>query len=99
LIGEQGAEDGTQFQQLMPVLVRARQAAHLQAEDDADMVEADLGQQILKTEPSGDALPAAPLVFVDDFDTVLRPTQYGGALDQGVLPVRRFPMLEHLLGR
>src|SRR4030095_7269416 len=42
LVGQQGPEEGAQLQELMPVLVGAGQAAHLQAEDNADVVEANL---------------------------------------------------------
>ena len=83
----------------MPVLVGARQAAHLQAEDDADVVQADLGEQVLEAEPALGRLPAAPLVLVHDFHAALGPAQGGGPMHQAVLPVRRLAVLEHLLGR
>lgn len=98
-VGQQGPEDGAQFEELMPVLVGARQATHLQAEDDADVVEADLGEQVLEAGPALGRLPAAPLVLVHDFHTVARPAQRGGAIRQAVLPVRRLAVIEHLLGR
>ena len=99
LVGQQGPEDGAQLQELMPVLVGAGQAAHLQAEDNADVVQADLGEQVLEAEPALGRLPAPPLVLVDDLDTVLGPAQRGGPVHQAVLPVRRLAVVEHLLGR
>jgi hypothetical protein len=75
LVGQQRAEDAAQLQELVPVLVRACQPAHLQAEDDTDMVQADLREQVLKAEAAFRRLAAAPLVFIDDFHPVLRPAQ------------------------
>ena len=49
LVGEQDAEHRTQFDELMPVLARAGQPAHLQAEDQADVVQTHLGQQSLES--------------------------------------------------
>ena len=99
LVGQQGPEDGAQLQELVPVLVGARQAAHLQAEDDADVVQADLGEQVLEAEPALGRLPAPPLVFVHDLDAALGPAQGGRPVDQAVLPARRLAVVEHLLGR
>src|ERR1700682_4550484 len=83
----------------MPVLVGAGQAAHLQSEDDADVVQADLGEQVLKAESALDRLAAPSLIFIDDFHTALRPAQGGGAMYEGVLAIRRLAVIEHLLGR
>jgi hypothetical protein len=47
LVAQEGAQDGTRLQQPVPVVV-PRQAAHLQAEDKADVVETDLGHEVLE---------------------------------------------------
>ena len=83
----------------MPILVGTCQAAHLQAEDNADMVQADLGEQVLKAQPPLDRLPAPSLVLVHNFHTVLGPAQRRCPMHQAVLPVCRLAVLKHLLGR
>ncbi len=98
LVGQQGPEDGADLQELMPVLVGTCQAAHLQAEDNADVVQADLGEQVLEAKSPLDRLPAPPLVLVHNFHTVLGPAQRGRAMHQAVLPVCRLAVLKHLLG-
>lgn len=97
LVGQQGAEDGADFQELMPVLVGACQAAHLQAEDDADLVEGDGGEQALEAEPAHGGLAALPLILVDNLDLVARPAQGHGLLDEGVLPRGGLLVFEDLL--
>jgi hypothetical protein len=81
----------------MPIFIRASQAAHLQAKDQADVVQADLGEQVLKPEASHGGLPTAPLVFIDDLHAVRGPAQQFGAIHQGVLPIRGFTILQDLL--
>ena len=98
-VGEQGSEDGTQFDELMPVLARAGQPAHLQAEDEPDVVETDLGQQPLKAQSPLGRGPALALIVVDDEDAVGRPTEFDGPMDERVLAVGGFPVLGDLLGR
>jgi hypothetical protein len=63
------------------------------------VIEADFGEQILKTEASFGRLPATSLIFVDDLHTVLGPVQQCGAMNQGVLPIRGFAIFQHLLRR
>ena len=63
-VGEQGSKDCTQFDELMPVLARAGQPAHLQAEDEPDMVETDLGKQLLKAQSPLGRGPALALILV-----------------------------------
>ena len=82
----------------MPILARPRQPAHLDAQDDADVIEADLGQESLEAEPALRGLAAVPLVLVDDDHPVRRPAQGDGATSQVVLQGGRLAMLEHLLG-
>jgi len=97
LVGEQGPEDGADFQELMPVLVGARQAAHLQTEEDAHLVECDGGEQALEARARHGGLAALALVKVDDLDLAARPTQGHGLLDEGVLPRGGLAVLENLL--
>src|SRR4051794_14848626 len=82
----------------MPVLARAGQPAHLQAEDQPDVVEADLGEQSLEAQSSFGRGPALALIVVDDEDSVRRPTELDGPIDEPVLAVGGFLVLGDLLG-
>src|SRR3954453_11229940 len=82
----------------MPVLTRAGQPAHLQAEDQPDVVEADLGEQSLKARSSFGRGAAPALIVVDDEDPVRRPTELDGPIDEPVLAVGGFLVLGDLLG-
>jgi hypothetical protein len=97
-VSQQDAQAGAQSQEAVPGGAAAGQAAHLQAEDQADVVEGDLGQQALEAQATLDGLAAAPQVVVDNQDAVARPAQGTGAVGQGVLAGGRFDVLEDLLG-
>ena len=64
----------------MPVAIGAGQSAHLQAEDQPDVVEGDLGQQPLETGPALDRLAALAQVVVDGGDAIGRPAEGDGAV-------------------
>ena len=74
-VGQEHAEAGTELQELVPVAVGAGQPAHLQAEDQADVVEGDLGQQPLESGATLDRLAALAQVVVDDGDAIGRPAE------------------------
>ena len=59
-IGDQHAEQRAQFQQLMPVAIVARQARGVEADDQAGMAEADLGDQLLEAMTFGVPAPDLP---------------------------------------
>ena len=88
-VGQENLEDRAQFEQMVPVLARPGQPAHLPAEDDADVAERDLGEQTLEPEPPLDRLPAHRLVVVDDQDPGLGPPELDGAAAELVLQVGR----------
>jgi len=74
------------------------QPAHLQAEDQPDVVETDLGKQSLKAQSPLGGGPALALILVDDENAVRRPTEFDGPIDERVLAVGGFPVLGNLLG-
>ena len=96
-VGQQDAEPGTELQQVVPVLARAGQPAHLQPEDQPDAVQGDLGEQPLEPRPAFDRLPALAQVVVDHLDLRPRPAQGDGAVGQGVLAGGGLLMVEDLL--
>ena len=98
-VGQEHAEAGAELEQLVPVAVGAGQPAHLQAEDQADVVEGDLGQEPLEAGPALDRLAALAQVVVDRRDAVAGPAEGDGAVGQGVLAGGGLLMVDHLLGR
>src|SRR5208283_4445600 len=51
LVGQQGAEDAAYLQEMVPILAGPRKSAHLETQDQPDMVHCDLGQKALEAEP------------------------------------------------
>ena len=85
LVGQERPEDGTDFQEMIPILGRAREPAQFEPQDQADVVQGELGEEALETEPLPGGPAAAALVLVDDQDPILRPTEGRGVVRQGVL--------------
>src|SRR5438045_187131 len=82
----------------MPLAVAAAQPTHLQAEDDAGVVHAHLGDHALKAVACfGGPLAALSLVVVDDQDALSGPAQGRGVLGQGVLALAGFAMMADLV--
>ena len=50
VVGQQGVEDRTPLQEMVPVRVGPGQSADLEAKDDADVIEVDLGQEPLEAQ-------------------------------------------------
>lgn len=50
LITQQGAKHRAKLKQLVPVLARPGEPAHLQAEDQPDVIESNFGKEALKAE-------------------------------------------------
>ena len=98
LVREQRPEDGTHLQKIMPIFVVAGDAAHLDAEDQADMLHGNLGQDALESAPLIGGAAAEPLIVVDDQDAIPGPSPGGREVGEGILPFPRFAMVEDLLG-
>src|SRR5262245_5696397 len=75
VVAQQRAEQAAQANQGGPVRIRACQAACLQAQDDADVIEPEFGQEVLEARTSRGRLPTPPLIRVDDLNTVARPAE------------------------
>jgi hypothetical protein len=98
-IGDERVEQGADLEELMPVPAGPCQARHLDAEDEADVAEADLGDQPLEPEPTLDGLAGAPEVVIDHDHALARPSKVHGPLDQGVLEAGGLLVALDLLGR
>src|SRR5215212_7516382 len=97
-VGDQGAKDGADLQELMPVLRRPGQSRDLHSQDHPHMVEAHLRNQTLE---SGPVLPlggGVAQIVVDDHYPLLGPAQLPGAVNQPVLQPGGLLVAENLLG-
>ena len=97
LVREDRPEDGTHLQEIVPILVVAGDPAHLDAEDQADMLHGNLGQEALKSAPTVGGPAAQTLVVVDDQDAIPGPSQGDRMVGEGILPFPRLAMIEDLL--
>src|SRR6476619_5394722 len=73
-IGDERVEQGADLKQLVPVPARPCQARHLDAENEADVAEADLSDQPLEPEPTLDGFSGASKVVIDDDHALARPS-------------------------
>src|SRR5664279_6284378 len=77
--------DATQFQEAIPLGVVARNARGFQAENDADLAQADFLGHLGKAVASDHAGAGVSQVFIDHSDLCWWPTQLDGALGQLIL--------------
>lgn len=80
LVADEGAGEGAQFEQAMPVGVVARQPGYLESEDDPGAAQADLGDEPLEAFAVGRARARLALVAVDGDDLLGQPAERHGAL-------------------
>ena len=97
LIREDRPEDGAHLQEIVPIPVVAGDTAHLDAEDQADVLHGHLGQEALKSAPTVGPTTAQALIVVDDQDAIPRPAQGDRMVGEGILPLPRLAMIEDLL--
>jgi hypothetical protein len=96
--GQQGVGSSTELPQLMPILARAGQPAHLEPEDQPDAVERPLGEQPPESRPAQDGLAAHAQVVVADGDPPPVPAELDRPVGQGVQACGRFLVVGDLLG-
>jgi hypothetical protein len=82
----------------VPILVVASDPAHLDPEDQADMLHGNFGQEALESAPLVRRPPTLPLVVVDDQDAIPRPPQGDRVGGESILPLPRLAVIEDLLG-
>jgi len=99
LVQDQGAAQGTNLEQAVPIAGVARQAGDLQAHDDARAARADLADQSLKALAVFGRSAGLAEVAVDDHDALLGPAEHYSTLPKLVLPSRAFGVFEHLMQR
>jgi len=96
-VGDERAEEGADFQELVPILRGTRQPGHVDAEHEADVVQADFRDEALEADAPRGARAGLAQVVVDDDDTLRRPAQIPRSGHQPILEARRFLMVEDLL--
>src|SRR5215212_7568204 len=100
VVGDEGSGQGADFEQVVPVPAGAREARDLEAEHQADMAEADLGDQPLEAGPLRRRGAGAAEVVVDDDHSRAGPPEQAGPVSERVLdPGRLAVVLELLEGR
>src|SRR5262249_53076469 len=71
--------------------------ADLNPEDKADMLQGNWGGEGLNPAPPVGRLAAPPLIVIDDQDAIPGPPQGDRMVGEGILPLPRLAMVEHLL--
>src|ERR1700761_1823784 len=98
-VGEDHAKQRAQFEELMPIAVVARQSGGIQAAHEAGVAEPDLSDQPLETVPLGTLRPRFAEILVDDMDTLARPAEADGTVDEAILQFGAFLVLANLVDR
>src|SRR5262249_26068657 len=70
LVREQRPEASTHLQKIMPLFVVSGDAAHLDSDDQTDVLHGNFGEEALKSAAHVGAARADPLVVVDDQDAI-----------------------------
>ena len=91
------AKDGADFKQVAPVFGVPRQATHLQAQHDADLLLSDEFQKSAKSCSRGFAAAADSQIFVDDDDSVIGPSKRRKSFGKSILSGGGFLMVAQLL--
>jgi hypothetical protein len=97
LIGQDCSEDGTHLQKIVPIPVVAGDAAHLDPQNQADMLHGNFGQDAMKSAALDGCPSRLSLIVIDDHDVIPGPSQGDRELNKFILPFPRFPMIEDLL--
>ena len=95
-VGDQHAEQGAQFHQLVPVPVVPGQARSIQAEHEAGVPKTDLGDQPLEAVPAVAGGARAPEILVDHLDPLPGPAQLQSAVNQAILQLGALLVLPNL---
>jgi hypothetical protein len=98
LVGQQGVEGGADLDQAATGLVLAGEAIDLEAEDQPDMAQGDLGEQPGEIVAAGGGGGGATLIAVEDADSLGGPAPLEGPLAEIELDLGGFAVALHLLG-
>jgi hypothetical protein len=96
-VADEGFEECTDFEELMPVLGRSSEPGDIETENQSDMIQAHFGHELLEPESALDGRGGLAEVFINHENAIARPAQGKGAIDKAVLQAGRFLVLDHLL--
>ena len=97
-IGDQHSKQRAQFQELMPIVVVARQPRGIQAQHQPRLPEANLGDQPLEAAAAVARRTGLPEVVINDLNPFLGPAEQGCTIDQPILQLGALLMLTDLAG-
>ena len=97
-IADQGVGHTAQIEEAIPVGVVAREARDLEAQDEADLRQRDVGGEPREADALSDAGAGEAQVFVDDRDLLTMPAEGDRAMDEGILPLGRLAVVLDLRG-
>src|SRR5215831_9357694 len=97
-IGDQHSEQRAQFQELMPIVVVARQPRGIQTQHQPRLAEANLGDQPLEAAAAVARRTGLPEVVINDLNPFLGPAEQGCTIDQPILQLGALLMLTDLAG-
>src|SRR5260370_15915488 len=86
-VGNEGAKDRADLQQLIPIAIVACQAGSIKAEHQADSRQANLGEQPLEPAARFGLRPRFAQILINEFYPVAWPTQRNHSLHQCVLEI------------
>src|SRR3974390_3448874 len=80
----------------MPIAIVARQSRRIETEHEPRLAETDLGDEALKAVTRIAGGPRLAEIFVDDLDSIVRPSQARRAADKTILQLRALLVLTNL---
>jgi hypothetical protein len=86
LVGQDRSEDGTHLQKIVPIPVVAGDPAHLDPQDQPDVLHFNLSQEAVKSASLDSRPTGLSLIVIDDHNAIPRPSQVDRELDEFVLP-------------
>ena len=95
-VGDERVGHRAQVEQLIPVGVVAGEARHLDPQDDADLPEADVGDEVLEALPSARLGTRTAEIVIDDDHLARRPSENLGTRRKLVLALEALGVLAHL---
>src|SRR6266536_4410408 len=81
----------------IPIRAVAREAHHIEGQNDAHLPQRDLGYQFLEPDPMGGTRCRQPEIRIDDLNVLWPPAQLQGALLESVLQTQALLIGEHLV--
>ena len=98
LVGDEGVKNRTQLDYPVPIAIQPRDARKFGDQNDANLPQADGGDQCLESQALLAAGPGHPEIIINDADERLRPAHVVGSFSQLVLAPRTLLVMLYLFG-